>query len=114
MKKIALFSMLTLSLVASDCILGQVNFKDNDGSMVNIKKACFEGKMFLIKGGSLVQVNGVDCTCPETLGGLNFKEDAPFDEDLYLKQLKNAQVMQKLGTKERLLMLEKQMRELQK
>ena len=70
--------------------------------------------MFLIKGGSIVQVNGVDCTCPETLGGLNFKEGAPFDEDLYLEQLKNAQAMKKLSTKDRLLMLEKQMRTLQK
>lgn len=114
MKKIALFFMLGLSLVANDCILGQVNFKENDGSTVNIKKACFEGKMFLIKANSIVQIDGVDCKCPKTLGSLNFKEETPFDEDLYFKQLRNAQVMQKLNTKEHLLMLEKQMRDLQK
>lgn len=114
MKKIALFFMLGLSLVASDCILGQVNFKENDSSMVNIKKACFEGKMFLIKANSIVQIDGVDCKCPETLGGLKFKEYAPFDEDLYFEQLKNTQEVKKLSTKDRLLMLEKQMHDLQK
>lgn len=114
MKKIVLFSMLALSLVASDCILGQFNFKDNDGSSVNIKKACFEGKMFLLRGSSMVQIDGVDCTCMETLGSLTFKEYAPFNEDLYLKQLGNMQEMKKLSTKDHLLMLEKQMRDLQK
>ena len=114
MKKIALFSMFALSLVASDCILGQFNLKDNDGSRVNIKKACFEGKMFLLRGNSMVQINGVDCTCPETLGSLTFKEYDPFDKDLYLNQLGNMQEMKKLGMKDRLLMLEKQMHDLQK
>lgn len=66
MKKIlAVLVAIASFSVADDCILGQISYKEADGSFVNIKKACFEGKMFLLRGNSIVQINGVDCVCPK-------------------------------------------------
>ena len=64
MKKILLTVIIAnSSLMATDCILENISFKDGDGRVVNIRKACFDGKPFLIKGETIVQILGVECSC---------------------------------------------------
>ena len=64
MKKILLIAIIaTSSLMAVDCILENIMYRDGYNREINIQKACFSGKPFLIKGEAIVQIFGAECVC---------------------------------------------------